>query len=218
MTYSVRDYQGRVNGILGGPRLVVDGVMGPATRAAIQEAMKIRNVRRAEDLFVRGVRGVVWHWTAGAHGIIELERNHYNWLFDRVGSVYDGNHSVQDQVNYDANRGVGASHTKSMNTGWIGLSVDAMAGAVESPLNWGTNPLTWEGIDAMLEWTMDLCKEYQIPVSPWTTLSHAEVQQNLGVQQRFKWDYKVLPGDTRARDARKVGDELRDRMVTRYAA
>lgn len=214
MTYTAREYQGRVNGIMGGPVLVVDGMMGPKTRAGIQEAMRIKGVRHATDLFTRGVRGVVWHWTAGAHGIIELERYHYNWLFDRVGNVFDGNHTVQDQVNYDWRAGVGASHTKSMNTGWLGLSVDAMAGAKESPLNWGSNPLTWEGIDAMLEWTMDLCEEYDIPVSPWTTLSHAEVQGNLGIRQRWKWDYKVLPGDTRARDPRVIGDILRDRMVT----
>ena len=215
MMYSAREYQGQVNGIMGGPVLTVDGMIGPKTRQGIQEAMKIKRVRNVEDLFTRGVRGVVWHWTAGAHGVIELERDHYNWIFDRMGNIHDGNHTVQDQVNYDWRAGVGASHTKSMNTGWIGLSVDAMAGAVESPLNWGTNPLTWEGIDAMLDWTMDLCEEYDIPVSPWTTLSHAEVQQTLGVKQRFKWDYKVLPGDTRARDARVIGDILRDRMITR---
>lgn len=215
MTYTVREYQGRVNGIMGGPVLTVDGMMGPKTRQGIKEAMKIKGVRHAKDLFDRGVRGVVWHWTAGAHGVIELERDHYNWLFDRVGNVHDGNHTVQDQVNYDWRNGIGASHTKSMNTGWLGLSVDAMAGAVESPLNWGTNPLTWEGIDAMLDWTMDLCEEYNIPVSPWTTLSHAEVQQTLGIRQRWKWDYKVLPGYTRAVDARIVGDILRDRMITR---
>lgn len=215
MMYTVREFQGRVNGILGGPILTVDGMMGPKTRLGIHDAMKAKGVRHAKDLFTRGVRGVVWHWTAGAHGIIELESNSYNWLFDRVGNIYDGNHSVQDQVNYDWRNGVGASHTKSMNTGWLGLSVDAMAGAVESPLNWGSNPLTWEGIDAMLDWTMEICEEYDIPVSRWTTLSHAEVQSNLGVKQRFKWDYKVLPGFTKAMDATLVGDALRQRMINR---
>lgn len=212
MTYTVREYQGRVNGILGTAVLKVDGMMGPKTRAGIQEAMKIKGVRNAKDLFKRGIRGIVWHWTAGAHGIIELERDHYNWIFDTVGNVYDGNHSVQDQVNYDWKNGVGASHTKSMNTGWLGLSVDAMTGAQESPLKWGSNPITWEGIDAMLAWTKDLCEDYDIPISPWTTLSHAEVQETLGVPQRFKWDYKVLPGYTRAVDANLVGDVLRDRL------
>lgn len=213
--FTVREYQGRVNGIMGGPALVIDGMMGPKTRAGIQEAMRVKRVQKAKDLFTRGVRGIVWHWTGGAHGIIELERNHYNWLFDHVGNIFDGNHTVQDQVNYDWRQGIGASHTKSMNTGWLGLSVDAMAGAKEAPLNWGTNPLTWEGINAMLDLTMELCREYDIPVSPWTVLGHAEVQQTLGIRQRFKWDYKVLPGYTRAKDARFVGNILRDRMIMR---
>ena len=103
-----------------------------------------------------------------------------------------------------------------MNTGWVGISQDAMAGAQESPLNWGSHPITWEGIDAMLEQTMDVCKEYDSPISKWTTLSHAEVQETLGVKQRWKWDYKVLPGDTRSRNAVEVGDILRKRMVEKY--
>ena len=103
-----------------------------------------------------------------------------------------------------------------MNTGWIGCSQDAMAGAKQSPLDWGTHPITWEGIDALLEITWDLCEEYDIPVSRWTTLSHAEVQPTLGVKQKWKWDYTVLPGDTTSRDPIQVGDELRKRMVEKY--
>lgn len=215
MTYTAREYQGRVNGIMGGSVLKVDGVMGPNTRKGIQEAIQIKGVRKAKDLFTRGVRGIVWHWTAGAKGFIELERESYNALFSVTGDWIDGNSTIQEQVNYDWRNGVGASHTKSMNTGWISGSVDAMVGAQESPLNWGSNPITWEGIDAMLDWTMDLCEEYDIPVSPWTTLSHAEVQQTLGIKQRWKWDYKVLPGYTKSVDARIVGDILRDRMISR---
>ena len=216
MTYTAREYQGRVNGIMGGPMLVVDGVMGPNTRKGIKEAMKIKGVRNAKDLFTRGVRGVIWHWTAGANGFIELERNSYNFLFSTTGDVIDGNHTIQEQVNYDWREGVGASHTRSMNTGWIGCSVDAMAGAKQTrPITWGSHPITWEGIDAMLDWTMDLCEEYGIPVSPWTTLSHAEVQPTLGVRQKWKWDYACLPGDTVCRDPVVIGNILRDRMIQR---
>ena len=74
MTYTVRDYQGRVNGIFNRPVLVVDGVSGPKTRKGIADAMQKRGVRKKQDLFTRGVRGVVWHWTAGANGFIELEK------------------------------------------------------------------------------------------------------------------------------------------------
>lgn len=214
---TTRDYQGRVNGIFNQQKLIVDGVSGPNTRAGIAQAMAKMGVRRKEDLFDRGVRGAVWHWTAGANGLIELEKNAYNFLHDTKGNTYDGNSTIAEQVMYDWRRGIGASHTKSMNTGWIGLSVDAMAGAKQTnPITWGSRPITWEGIDAMLERTAELCDEYGIPISRWTTLSHAEVQPTLGIKQRWKWDYAVLPGDTKSRDPVEVGNILRKRMKERF--
>lgn len=216
MTFTVRDYQGRVNGIFNRPVLIVDGMMGPKTRKGIEDSCKARRVSRKEDLFDRGIRGVVWHWTAGANGIIELEREHYNFLTDTNGNIYDGNHTIASQAAYDWRKGVGASHTLSMNTGWVGISQDAMAGASGWPMDWGTHPITWEGTDAMLEKTMEVCEEYNIPVSRWTTLSHAEVQPTLGIRQRNKWDYMVLPDDKSVRDPVQVGDELRKRMLEKF--
>ena len=210
---TTRDYQGRVNGIFDQPRLVVDGMHGPKTRDGIAEAMSKMGVRQKEDLFDRGVRGVVWHWTAGANGLISLEKNAYNFLHDTKGNTYDGNSTVAEQVMYDWRRGIGASHTKSMNTGWIGQSVDAMAGAKQTnPITWGLHPIAWDGIDAMLKQTADLHHEYGFPISKWTTLSHAEVQPTLGVKQRWKWDYAVLPGDSKSRDPVEVGNILRERL------
>lgn len=217
MSYSVRDYQGRVNGIFGEPCLIIDGMSGPKTRAAIADACKLKGVRRKQDLFNRGVRGIVWHWTAGSKGLIELELKSYNFLHDVEGNTYDGKATIAEQVMYDWRRGVGASHTRSMNTGWIGQSVDAMAGAKQTnPITWGSNPITWEGLDAMLKQSADLVEEYDIPISKWTTLSHAEVQPTLGVKQKWKWDYVVLPGDTVSRDPVEVGDILRKRLVEKF--
>lgn len=217
MAFTVRDYQGRVNGIFQEARLVVDGMNGPNTRKGIADAMSKLRVRSKEDLFNRGVRGIVWHWTAGANGLIALERKAYNFLHDTEGNTYDGESTIAEQVMYDWRRGIGASHTKSMNTGWIGQSVDAMAGAKQTnPITWGSHPITWEGIDTMLEHSAELVKEYDIPVSPWTTLSHAEVQPTLGVTQRWKWDYVVLPGDSVSRDPVEVGNVLRKRMIDKF--
>ena len=189
--------------------------MGPATRQGIVDAMDVRRVNQPEDLFDRGVRGVVWHWTAGAKGFIEAERAVYNFLASNAGDVIDGNHSIASQVMYDWQNDVGASHTKNMNTGWIGISIDAMAGAQQrNPVVWGSNPMTWAGIDAMLAVTKEVCEEYNVPVSRWTTLSHAEVQPTLGVAQNQKWDMTLLPGDTNAfQDPVDIGDKLRARMM-----
>ena len=215
---NVRDYQTRVNGILNKPLLVIDGISGPATRAGIKKAMKAKRVRRKQDLFDRGIKGIIFHWTAGSKGIIEMERKAYNFLFDNDGNTYDGSSTVAEQAMYDWRKGIGASHTRSMNSGWLGLSLDAMAGAAQAnPVKWGKNPITWTGIDAMLEHAMDICEEYSIPVSKWTTLSHAEVQPTLGVRQKNKWDYVILPGETNAfQDPVKVGDKLRKRMLRKF--
>jgi len=217
MSYTVRDFQGRVNGIFNKEILKVDGMNGPNTRKGIANACKHKGVQRKDDLFDRGVRGVVWHWTAGSKGLIELELKAYNFLTDVKGNIYDGRATIAEQVRYDWRKGVGASHTRSMNSGWVGISQDAMAGAKQTnPITWGSNPITWEGIDAMLEQTWDVCVEYDIPVSRWTTLSHAEVQPTLGVKQKWKWDYTVLPGDDVSRNPVIVGDELRKRMLEKF--
>lgn len=218
MSITVRDYQGRVNGILRGAVLEVDGIMGPKTRAGIEKAMRKRGVRRRQDLFDRGVRGIVWHWTAGAKGFIEMEREAYNFLHSVDGDTIQGESTVAEQVMYDWRRGIGASHCKSMNTGWIGQSVDAMAGSKQAnPMVWGPNPITWKGIDAMLEQSAELVEEYNIPVSRWTTLTHAEVEPTLGVKQRWKWDYTCLPGDTNGfQDPVAVGNILRERLLERF--
>ncbi|ANJ20725.1 hypothetical protein RDp07_gp65 [Roseobacter phage RD-1410Ws-07] len=216
--FTVRDYQGRVNGIFNDAVLVVDGINGPKTRKGIADAMRERGVRRKQDLFDRGVRGVVWHWTAGANGLIELELNAYNFLHDTIGRTYDGNHTIAEQVRYDWRKGIGASHTRKMNTGWVGCSVDAMAGSKQAnPMQWGSHPITWDGIDAMLEQTADICEEYEVPISKWTTLSHAEVQPTLGVKQKWKWDYTVLPGEINGfQDPVEIGDKLRARMLEKF--
>lgn len=216
--FTVRDYQGRVNGIFGEERLKVDGVKGPNTHKGIEDACRFKGVRRSTDLFDRGVRGIVWHWTAGAKGFIELELKAYNFLHSVTGDTIQGESTIAEQVMYDWRRGIGASHTKSMNTGWVGQSVDAMAGSAQkNPMQWGSNPITWDGIDAMLEQSAEICNEYGIPISKWTTLTHAEVQPTLGVKQRWKWDYTVLPGDTNGfQDPVEIGNQLRQRLVEKF--
>ena len=215
--FTVREYQGRVNGIYRSKVLTVDGISGPQTREWIAKAVKTKKVRRKQDLFNRGVRGIVMHWTAGANGLIELEKNAYNFLYTNSGEVHDGNSTVAEQVAYNWSKKVGASHTRSMNTGWIGCSLDAMAGATQADPTGGSATITWEGVDAMLEHVMELCEEYDVPVSRWTTLTHAEVQQTLGVKQKNKWDYMFLPEDKSGfQDAVEVGDRMRDRMLRKF--
>jgi uncharacterized protein YgiM (DUF1202 family) len=87
-----------------------------------------------------------------------------------------------------------------------------MAGAQERPFDAGRFPMKKEQWEAMAEVAAELCKFYLIPVTPKTVLGHGEVQKNLGITQRGKWDPMVLPWDPRARN---VGDLFRDLVSER---
>ena len=158
------------------------------------------------------MKRIHWHWTAGAMGLIDIEEDHYHEVVQPDGTVQPGTWPIE------ANRspikpGRYAAHTLNANSDAIGIACDAMAGAQERPLVWGSNPLTEVQIEAMLQRTAHWCRVYGIPVGRKTTLSHAEVQRSLGITQRQKWDITVLPGMTVVRDAIEVGDTLRARLT-----
>jgi hypothetical protein len=217
MGYTVRDLQARVNALLfeGHPEglLVVDGMNGPNTRRAIAHAMELRNVKREHLLFNQsGLHGIIWHWSAGSYTVTQKALSHYNDGHDHLGNSYDGGARAEHQANYDWRKDIGVSHSKNANTGRIGQAVIAMGNAEGWPLNVGDYPMTWAGIDAMLMRSIDYHHQFDIPITPWSTLSHAEIQPTLGIKQNGKWDIRWLPDDAQVTDAREAGDILRARM------
>lgn len=215
MTFTTRDVQSRVSA-LGFP-LKIDGMNGSATRAAVNEAKRALGVRKTSHLFHRsGIHGIIWHWTAGRDVPTQDDCSHYNDVFDHEGNHYDGGARIETQASYDWRKDIGVSHTKNANTGRGGLAVAGMYNAEGWPMKWGTNPITWEGIDAMLERTAYYNRKFNIPVTPWSNLSHAEVEQTLGIKQRAKWDFMVLPGSDAPESAIKIGNILRSRLIERF--
>lgn len=212
--YTVRDVQARLNalGFNVGP---VDGMRGRNTRRGEVAALASRGGRHVSDLFdLSGIHRVHWHWTAGAYGIIGMERRAYNGLIDQHGNRHDGEFSFATQAKYRV--GHAASHTRMFNTGAIGLSCDAMHGANERPFRSGDHPLTWEQLWAMCEWTAEICAAFDIPITKWSTVSHAEIQPTFGVRQNWKWDFKWLPDMADVGDPVKVGDRLRGMTKEKY--
>lgn len=218
MSYTVRDVQARICALNNAPVIKVDGMNGPKTKEAASALMEERGVSTWKGLFgSNGLHRIHWHWTAGSYGPGREDIKHYNDLFDERGNHYDGAARAEHQANYDWRRGIGVSHTLNANTGAVGLAVTAMSGADGWPsLRWGSYPLTWAGIDAMLQRTADYCSEFDIPVTRWSTLSHAEVQPTLGIRQKNKWDFMVLPGMDEVMNAVLCGDILRKRLVDKF--
>jgi hypothetical protein len=153
------------------------------------------------------MKRIIIHWTAGAHNPSNLDREHYHKIIDGSGKVHDG--KFQISANAKPVKGQYAAHTLNCNTGSIGVAVAAMAGAQERPFNGGSHPITGAQVKALAVLCADLARQYKIPVTRLTVLTHAEVQPSLGIKQRGKWDITWLPGMNAPADPVAVGDKLR---------
>ncbi|MER8990435.1 peptidoglycan recognition family protein [Mesorhizobium sp. M0678] len=154
------------------------------------------------------IQRVILHWTAGSHKATDFDREHYHLLIEGDGKLIRGIPSIDLNSLPKAKAGY-AGHTLNCNTGSIGVSMCAMAGAIERPFKAGSQPLTKAQWDVASTIVAELCRRYTIPVGPKTVLSHAEVQANLGIQQRGKWDIAKLPFDPAFDTARECGDRFR---------
>jgi hypothetical protein len=156
---------------------------------------------------------IINHWTAGTYKPNATDKSHYHILIDGDGNEVAGDHPISANEKPKGNNY--AAHTLNCNSGSIGVSCCSMAGAVESPLDYGKCPLTEAQWAKLIEVNARLCKQYGIPVTPKTVLSHAEVQANLGIRQRNKWDISHLKFRPDLVGAKAVGDELRKQVAKR---
>lgn len=157
------------------------------------------------------LKRIIIHWTAGAHTPSALDKTHYHFIIDGNGTVHEG--KFKPEANVKPVSGKYAAHTLNCNTGSIGVSLAAMAGAVERPFSAGKHPITAKQLEALYVLIGKLCAQYSIPVTRQTVLSHAEVQPTLGIKQRGKWDIAWLPGMPSPGDPVAVGDQIR-KMVS----
>jgi LysM repeat protein len=152
------------------------------------------------------MKRIICHWTAGAHEASALDRKHYHIVVEGDGEL------VRGRVPIDENERTGdgryAAHTLGANTGSIGVAVCCMAGANERPFRPGSHPMResqWRRLAAVVA---ELCEAYEIPVTPKTVLGHGEVERNLGIRQKGKWDPLLLPWAPQL-SPRDVGDTFR---------
>ncbi|CAN7338079.1 N-acetylmuramoyl-L-alanine amidase [Bosea sp. LjRoot90] len=207
---AIKDFQGRHS-------LKVDGKAGPLTIAALHEALVVAKpmptIPAAGDIVPAHwmppgrLERIICHWTAGAHRASDTDRSHYHILIEGGGGLVRGDSPIS--ANGIGGTGQRASHTLNCNTGSIGVSLCCMAGAKEQPFGPGKAPMTAVQWERLVRVVADLCRRYEIPVTPKTVLSHAEVQGTLGIKQRGKWDVSRLAFDPSVKGAKACGDLLR---------
>lgn len=164
--------------------------------------------------------GVVWHWTGGTHQANSLDVQHYQWVVNGDGTIVPGVHPTRNFHPCPANYG---AHTRNLNSGWLAISLSCLGGPGTNENNQGKWPMTKAQADVMVAMSAQLAEFYGIPVQrptradPRGFLSHAEVQEALGISQLGKWDYTVCY-DPKIRGAKNVGDFFRQQVRTRMAA
>jgi N-acetyl-anhydromuramyl-L-alanine amidase AmpD len=153
------------------------------------------------------LKRIIIHWTAGGPAASTLDMDHYHFIVQQDGKVVQGKMKPED--NASTGDGKYAAHTLNCNTGSIGVALAGMAGAVEAPFAAGPYPIKQPQVAILCSLVAKLCRQYGIPVTRQTVLSHAEVQPTLGIKQRGKWDVAWLPGFPKPIDPVSVGDRLR---------
>jgi len=161
------------------------------------------------------MKRIIMHWTAGSYTPNSVDKKAYHYLIDGAGNVHNGVFpvSANDKQVSGSNY---AAHTYNCNSYSVGVSVCAMHGAVESPFNKGTYPITAAQEAALVKLVASLSKQYAIPITPTTVLTHAEVQENLKIPQKNKWDITYLPSIGKV-SAKVAGDKLRQDIQKQLA-
>ncbi len=158
---------------------------------------------------------VICHWSEGNHRANDTDLRAYHILIEGDGKIRFGVFRIDDNISTTDGRY--AAHTLNCNTRSIGVSCCSMVGCEESPFQPGSQPMNQTQWQVMSQVVADLCEFYRIPVTPTTVLGHGEVQDNLGITQRGKWDPLVLPWDSSTFDVSKtrhvVGNLLRAQVT-----
>lgn len=161
------------------------------------------------------LKRVIAHWTAGGYTANSVDKAHYHFIVNGDGTIVHGRHRPEANIRIQGDSSTYAAHTARKNTGSIGISMACMRGA--STDDFGASPMTEQQFEAMCAKIAQLCDVYEIPITPTTVLSHAEVQPVLGVRQKAKWDFTVLPFKPGLRGWKACGDYMRERVLS-YSA
>jgi N-acetyl-anhydromuramyl-L-alanine amidase AmpD len=119
-----------------------------------------------------GMKRIIIHWTAGTNQPNGTDFLHYHYVVNGDGVVVAGKFRPEDNLN--CNDGKYAQHTGGGNTGSIGVAMCGMYVPNKTPIQETKYPLTAKQVEATFKLCAELCKKYNIPVTPQTVMTHYE--------------------------------------------
>ena len=118
---------------------------------------------------------IILHWTAGTNQPCSTDYEHYHYLINKDGVIIKGKFAPEDNLN--CNDGKYAQHCGGGNTGSIGISMCGMYVPKNTDINDTKFPLTKIQCEAAFKLIAELCKKYNIKITPQTVLTHYEFGQ-----------------------------------------
>lgn len=118
------------------------------------------------------MKRIIIHWSGGSYNINSSVLNSYHYAVSSTGNVIACNHRPED--NEDCQDGKYAPHTGGGNTGSIGVSMLGMYYAKGQSPKDSKYPLTKKQCEATFKLVAELCKKYNISISPDTVMTHYE--------------------------------------------
>lgn len=117
------------------------------------------------------VSKIVIHWSAGGYQPNSVDFEHYHYMINAQGLVIEGKYKPED--NNDCTDGKYAQHCGGGNTGAVGLALCGMLG-FKSRYSIGKYPLTKVQCERAFKLCAELCKKYNIKITPQTVYTHYE--------------------------------------------
>ena len=118
---------------------------------------------------------IILHWTAGTNQPCSTDYEHYHYLINKDGVIVKGKFAPEDNLN--CNDGKYAQHCGGGNTGSIGVSMCGMYVPKNTDIKDTKFPLTKIQCEAAFKLIAELCKKYNIKITPQTVLTHYEFGQ-----------------------------------------
>ena len=151
--------------------------------------------------------------TAGTYNPNAEDLEHYHYLIDEEGKVYEGNFKPEDNEN--CNDGRYAAHTGGGNTGSIGVSLCGMFGYVNRT-DCGKYPLTKVQCERAFKLIAELSKKYKISINPQNVMTHYEFGiKHPNTSSAGKIDIIYLPPYPEI-EKDKIGDFIRAKVRYYY--
>jgi N-acetyl-anhydromuramyl-L-alanine amidase AmpD len=138
------------------------------------------------------MKKIIIHWTAGTNYPCSTDLEHYHYLIDKDGKLYNGKYKPEDNEN--CSDGVYAQHCGGGNTGAIGVSLCGMYVPAGSAVQKTKYPLTKTQCERAFNLIAELCKKYNIKITPETVMTHYEFgKKNPKTSSWGKIDISFIP-------------------------